>query len=102
MRVRVTSAVFAALMATALLGCGGGEQNRPGWQASERLPDLTSRWWWEPVEEACEDDEDCENGATCTTLRLTTCANCPPGEQAKACTGGNQPEQGGRQASGDR
>ena len=86
----------ALLVATglALGGCGGdeGSQQRttPDWQPSERLPTLSQRWWWEPVERPCEEDSDCPNGERCQLMRLSTCPQCPPGEMAEICVPRNQ------------
>ena len=81
----------ALLLAGLLLGaCGGGEQERrtPDWRARERASaSLTQRWWWEPVERPCEENDDCENGETCQLMQLGTCPNCPRGEDAKICVG---------------
>jgi len=73
----------------ALGACGGGaqEQREPDWRPRERVPTVAEHWWHEPVERACEEDADCERGERCRTMRLGTCSNCPPGEQAKICVG---------------
>lgn len=95
--------ILAALVVAAGLalgGCGGdeGSQQRttPEWEPDERLPAMSQRWWWEPVERPCEEDSDCPNNQRCQTMRLSTCPQCPPGELAKVCV---PRDQGNAQAS---
>ena len=101
---------FAVVIMALVLGiaCGGSPPPRdPGWEASQRLPDIAPHWWWDPVERACEDDDDCGPNGECQRVRLGTCPNCPPGETAHVCRGGEEPHQervGGRERGpeGDR
>ena len=83
----LTALVVIAGLATG--ACGGGEPQRrdPNWRARERLPNVAEHWWWAPVERACEEDDDCDEGETCQNMRLATCTNCPRGEQARICVG---------------
>ncbi|HJL15518.1 MAG TPA: hypothetical protein RMH99_07685 [Sandaracinaceae bacterium LLY-WYZ-13_1] len=82
-------AALALAAGLAFAGCGGddGDQQRttPEWEPSERLPSFSQRWWWEPVERPCEEDDDCREGETCQWMRLATCESCPPGERARIC-----------------
>lgn len=95
MRDTVVLRILIALVLSAGLAlgaCGGGEPQRrdPNWRASERIPNVAEHWWWEPVERACEEDDDCRDGETCQNMRLATCTNCPRGEQARICVGGEE------------
>lgn len=95
MRVSFGTKTFAGLLVAVglVLGaCGAGtqeQQREPNWRAREQAPALAEHWWHEPVERACEEDSDCQQGETCRTVRLGTCSNCPPGEEAKICVGGD-------------
>lgn len=93
---KVRSAVHRKLIATALVvlglggvvACGGdGSQQRATtpWHPNETAPTVSQRWWWQPVERACEDDSDCRRGERCSRMRLSSCPTCPPGEVAELC-----------------
>lgn len=83
-------AALALVAGLALSACGGGQPQRrdPEWRARESVPSTAEHWWWEPVERACEDDDDCREGESCRTMRLSSCSNCPRGETARICVGG--------------
>lgn len=93
-------ATLAVAVGLALGGCGGddssAQRTTPTWQPDERLPAMSQRWWWEPVEQPCEEDSDCPDGQRCQLMRLSTCPECPPGELAEICV---PRQQGNAQAS---
>lgn len=100
-RVVIRALGVLAVASVGLLGCGGDtsqQRTQPTWQASDRLPQLAQHWWWEPVERYCEEDQDCEQGETCQTMRLGTCPQCPQGEIAEICVDPNADDEE-RQAS---
>lgn len=105
MRDRVGTKLLSGLVLAAglvLTACGGGgtEQRTADWQPRQRIPSAAEHWWWEPVERACEEDDDCRTGETCQAMRLGTCTGCPRGESAKICVGPDDDEaQRGRRAS---
>ena len=90
MRDGVLSTVLACLMcfgALAIGGCGGDETNRREvtWRPNARLPGHAEHWWWEPTERTCEEDDDCRSGERCQRMQLSSCEQCPRGEDAMVC-----------------
>jgi len=81
------TSLLLCLGALALGACGGDESNRRevSWRPSDNLPLYASHWWWDPVEDPCEEDSDCDSGERCQRVRLGTCGNCPPGESHHIC-----------------
>jgi len=98
----LTSLVLALGLALGACGSGTQEQRDPGWQARERVPQVAEHWWHEPVERACDEDADCEQGQRCQNMRLGTCAGCPRGEEAKMCVGEPTPREGNRRRAKSR
>ncbi|MFK7987453.1 MAG: hypothetical protein AB8I08_15635 [Sandaracinaceae bacterium] len=90
---------LAVVASLGLVACGGDDSERRrttvDWQASDRLPQTASHWWWQPVERYCEESTDCRQGETCQMMRLGTCGACPRGEEAMICI----PREDARQAS---
>ncbi len=101
----VMKALTGLVLAAGLVlgACGGGqpEQRTADWHPRQRVPNSGEHWWWEPVERACEEDDDCQQGETCQAMRLGTCQGCPRGETAHVCVGPDDEEEqrGRRQAS---
>jgi hypothetical protein len=79
-----TSALIA-LAALAIAACGSSPPPDDPWQASARVLNVSDRWWWEPNEVPCEEDDDCWPGESCQSMRLATCTGCPTGESAGVC-----------------
>lgn len=73
------------LTALVVAACGGSPPPEDPWRASARALNVSDRWWWEPEEVYCEEDEDCLAGETCQSMRLGTCPQCPRGESTGVC-----------------
>jgi hypothetical protein len=98
----VPKALTGLLLALGLMlgACGGGEaqQRTADWQPHQRIPRASEHWWWTPVERACQEDGDCDDGESCQPMRLGTCEGCPRGETARVCVGEDESQES-RQAS---
>jgi hypothetical protein len=96
-------ASLALAFGLVLAACGGSSSERaePTWRPTERTASLAQHWWWEPVERACEEDDDCRAGEVCRNMRLGTCRGCPRGEEAMVCQERDQDGRS-RSASGAR
>lgn len=87
MRGRGLLAAGLVIAALVLAACGGSPPPEDPWRPSGRVLNVSDRWWWEPVEIYCEEDDDCQPGESCQNMRLATCANCPRGESTGVCVG---------------